>query len=103
MQDPHLFLVKSNLVTKFTTQNHFKSSVLPKTLPLFSRFLLVKPESLLVKSAGARGDAGGGPRREALGLLHVASEERLEADRVPWKKLLEAVIFPTITRLLYEY
>ena len=62
MQDPHLFLVKSNLVTKFTTQNHFKSSVLPKTLPLFSRFLLVKPESLLVKSAGARGDAGGGSK-----------------------------------------
>jgi len=99
VQDPHLFLVKSNLITKFTTQNHLKSSVLPKTVPFFSRFLLVKPESLLVKSAGARW----GPRREALGLLHVASEERLEADRVPWKKLLEEVIFPTIIRLLYKY
>ena len=37
-----------------------------------------------------------GPRREALGLLHVASEERLEADRVPWKNL--EVIFPTRMR-----
>jgi hypothetical protein len=65
-QDPHLFLVKPNLVTKFTTQNHLKSSVLPKILPFFSRFLLVKPESLLVKSAGARGGSKArGPRPAA--------------------------------------